>query len=336
MFDRAKGKTMRILTGVLAGTLLALCWTATAGAADTPPPFPEGDGLAAEYPGDIGIEDDPAVLFADGFETVEGEFLTTEYREEHPDDWNHKWDRAWHRLRITQAPANVHSGRKALEATHVEPQSYGVDKDFVDGFDTLFVRYYMKVHPEFPGCHHTGMCLMAGAPGIDQGAATGTRPDGTNHFMVCLDTERGGRRSRRLPPGRLNIYCYHMDQVGQWGDIFYPTGRVRPRENEGFFGEDFVARPDRIPERGRWYCYELMVKANTPGQADGRVAFWVDGELAGDFPGIRFRTDDALKLNQVVLNSYSSRRGENKTLWYDDVVVATSYIGPQKPAEAGP
>ena len=32
--------------------------------------LPEGDGSAARYPGDKGIETDPAVVFADGFETV--------------------------------------------------------------------------------------------------------------------------------------------------------------------------------------------------------------------------------------------------------------------------
>lgn len=30
--------------------------------------LPEGDGIAAKYPGDQGIEQDPAVVFADGFE----------------------------------------------------------------------------------------------------------------------------------------------------------------------------------------------------------------------------------------------------------------------------
>lgn len=36
------------------------------------PPLPEGDsGIAAEYPGDVGIERDPAVVFYDGFEGFE-------------------------------------------------------------------------------------------------------------------------------------------------------------------------------------------------------------------------------------------------------------------------
>ena len=72
-----------------------------------------------------------------------------------------------------------------------------------------------------------------------------------------------------------------------------------------------------------------MVEANTPGKRDGRVAFWVDGKLAGDFPNLRLRSVATLKANYVVIVSYSSGRHENVTHWYDDVVAATSYIGPQ-------
>jgi hypothetical protein len=72
-----------------------------------------------------------------------------------------------------------------------------------------------------------------------------------------------------------------------------------------------------------------MVQVNTPGRRDGRVAFWVDGALTGDFPNLRLRSVPTLKVNQVVLGPYSSRKHANKIMWYDNVVVATSYIGPQ-------
>ena len=67
----------------------------------------------------------------------------------------------------------------------------------------------------------------------------------------------------------------------------------------GIFGPLFVPRKDFVPGRGRWHCYEFMVQANTPGQRDGRVAFWIDGHLAADFPNLRFRSVDALKINRV-------------------------------------
>jgi hypothetical protein len=61
-----------------------------------------------------------------------------------------------------------------------------------------------------------------------------------------------------------------------WGDHFFPTGIVSPFTSVPFdFGTEFVSRPDVIAELDRWYCYEMMVKANTPGQRDGRVALWL-------------------------------------------------------------
>ena len=59
----------------------------------------------------------------------------------------------------------------------------------------------------------------------------------------------------------------------------------------------------------------------------------MDGVLQGDFPNLRLRNVDTLKVNNVYLSSYSSRIRPNQTLWYDDVVVATSYIGPQVSAK---
>jgi hypothetical protein len=77
-----------------------------------------------------------------------------------------------------------------------------------------------------------------------------------------------------------------------------------------------------------------MVRVNTPGKRDGRVAFWVDGVLRGDFPNLRLRDVATLKINNVYLSSYSSRVPPNQVLWYDDVVVATAYIGPRVPLDA--
>jgi hypothetical protein len=71
-----------------------------------------------------------------------------------------------------------------------------------------------------------------------------------------------------------------------------------------------------------------MLKANTPGERDGRVAFWVDGKLAGDFQNLRFRDVETLKVNILTIGSFSSSRHPTTVMWYDDVVAATSYIGP--------
>ena len=327
--------------GVRVAILLLLSFTMTASHGRETlvmlPQLPEGDGLAAKYPGDVGIEEDPAVVFADDFEGFEDDTIATDGTPQK----GMKWDTAWHMLRITQDPENVHSGSQAVEMRHDVPMSYGMDKELKGGFDTLHVRYYMKLHPEFPGCHHTGMNMWAGSPDSVLGSGTeksvtGVPPNGENHFVARLDTSRPRRGTSDRAPGRSSIYCYHMDQGRRWGDIFFPSGEVHPRESKAILGEDYVPRPDFIAELDRWYCYELMIAANTPGERDGRVAIWVDGKLTGEVKNLRFRTVDRLKLNHVVLNSYSSRQHDNKVLWYDDVVVATSYIGPQAPTDPEP
>jgi hypothetical protein len=73
-----------------------------------------------------------------------------------------------------------------------------------------------------------------------------------------------------------------------------------------------------------------MVVANTPGQRDGRMAFWVDGMLAGDFSKFRLRDVENLKANMVNVSMFTQnpRVHGGCMMWYDDVVAATSYIGP--------
>ena len=124
-----------------------------------------------------------------------------------------------------------------------------------------------------------------------------------------MSYEAGRWETGTANPGSLNIYVYHPDQRDVWGDHFYPTGRVLPFDRTpGDFGPEFVARPDVIPVLGRWYCYELMVKANTPGQRDGRIAMWLDGKLIADFPNLRLRETNALKIDRFTHRSARSEQ----------------------------
>jgi hypothetical protein len=96
------------------------------------------------------------------------------------------------------------------------------------------------------------------------------------------------------------------------------------------FGPDFVSRPNVAPDLDRWQCHELMVKANTPGQRDGRIAIWLDGKLIADFLNLRFRDIDGLNIDYLSIGGYiSPNQARDNKLWYDDVVAATAYIGPR-------
>jgi hypothetical protein len=299
------------------------CGAAAAPSADSPPEapaLPEGDqGIAARYPGDRGIENDPAVLFHDDFESG---------------DLHRKWDNTFQKadIRIASEPENVHGGKAALEFTVPRQQaelSNGVVKNLSRGEDVVFLRYYSKFEKGFDqvASSHNGGILEAQAPGVPY-STPGVRANGRDKIIVSFENWRG--EASTPSPGALNVYCYHPEQRSEYGDHFFPSGRVMPyTARPGEFGAHFVPRPDIIPELGRWYCYELMVRANMAGMRDGRIACWLDGKLIADFQNLRLRDVDTLKINSaaVCLHIRSNTIRENKK-WYDDVVVATAYVGP--------
>jgi hypothetical protein len=309
--------------------LVACGWVGIAVAADLPPvtPLPEGNmGIAAEYSGDAGIEKDPAVLLHDDFSS--GNFK--------------KWDRHSNgnlpesSIQFVDYPGSANTGKKALEFTVPKADNEsgtGIEKWFKPGLEVLFVRYYSKFDKGFDqiGSSHNGAYISA-SYNRDGRATPGERADGKNKFLVGLENWRGEDKERS--PGELNFYCYHPEQRSDYGDHFNPSGKVTPYGEKGLgnkntFGPNFVKRPEFVPELDRWYCYEFMVKANTPGQRDGRIACWVDGKLVADIPNFRLRDIDTLKIDQCSLSLHikTPSRRENKKS-YADVVMASSYIGP--------
>lgn len=286
--------------------------------------LPEGDnGIAANHPGDVGIEADPAVIYADGFE---------DYSQ--ASDLNRKWDAVYQNqdIRIATESANVYFGKKALEFTVPQQNnelSNATDKLVNPERDGLFLRYYSKFQPPYDvvGSSHNGSSISAHYF-INGQATPGVPANGTNKFLINLENWRGDVGT--ISPGPLNVYVYHPEQRSQYGDHFFPSGMVLPNSSLAFdFGRNFVSRSDVTPELGRWYCYEYMVQANAPGQRNGRIAFWLDGKLIADFGNLRLRDLETLKIDRFGLSFHigSNPNGETKK-WYDNVVAASSYIGP--------
>jgi hypothetical protein len=126
------------------------------------------------------------------------------------------------------------------------------------------------------------------------------------------------------------VYVYHPEQRTQWGDHFFPDGVVLPWTYlPGNFGAGFTPRANAVCSLGQWYCCELMVKANTAGVRNGRIACWLNGALIADFQNLRLRDVDSLTINRFNLSLHSGSNPKRETWkWYDNVVAATSYIGP--------
>ncbi|MHC4914655.1 MAG: hypothetical protein ACYTGB_04105 [Planctomycetota bacterium] len=291
--------------------------------------LPEGNtGIAARYPGDRGIEKDPAVVFADDFEACSSAA-----------DLRKKWDVLIHEanLSIAGESATANGGKKSLLITvpkRKQPLAAGVDRTLAETRDVLFVRWYMKFEEGWlvkGGSVHNGASISSRY--FRNGRATpGVRADGRNKFLANFECENATGPS----PGSLNVYLYWPKQFDRWGDHLYPSGTVVPnshsRSGAATFGKQFVPRKDFTPQLGRWYCYESMLKANTPGRRDGRLAMWVDGRLVADFPNMRLRDVGELKIDRFGIGVYIARNTERENRkWHDDVVAATSYIGPTAP-----
>lgn len=124
-----------------------------------------------------------------------------------------------------------------------------------------------------------------------------------------------GQKGGRTPIG---YYCYHMDMRGQYGSEWRWD-----RDDRGLL------------ENNRWYCIEQYVKLNAPGEADGILRGWVDGQLAFEKTDIRFRSVDALKIEDVWVNFYLGGTWTSESehhVYIDEVLISKGPIGPVRGA----
>ena len=75
-----------------------------------------------------------------------------------------------------------------------------------------------------------------------------------------------------------------------------------------------------VPVRGRRYCMKMILKANTPGEADG--------VSLGRFEGIHRRDTLALKINDFWLMLYVYESERVNRVYFDEVVISREYTGP--------
>ena len=223
------------------------------------------------------------------------------------------------RLKVTSKAANVHSGKYAVEFIASPGKGSGSKLCiwFMPGYDQVYGRWYIKFADDFDqgNLMHTGGGLSANRADDKYSAfgKAGICPSGDDFYCSRLEPWRDW--GRNPPPGELMFYTY------------FPDMKI-DRKMGKYYGNMFRPRQKFVVERGRWYCMEIMLKANTAGHADGEQAFWVDGKLIGHFKGIRWRTTDALKINCFVPMLYIHDNKQVNRVFYDDIVVSREYIGP--------
>ena len=78
-------------------------------------------------------------------------------------------------------------------------------------------------------------------------------------------------------------------------------------------------------------CISVIAPAcRLEGQADGEMAYFIDGKPAHSKKDVSWRTSADLKLNMVRLQHYnetSDVKSHSNRIWFDDVVVSTKPIG---------
>ncbi len=305
----------------------------------TPTAAPADTGIAARYPGDKNIASDPAVIFADDFESYTS-----------PSQLRNNWDSAYQlpNIRIAAEAGNFFAGSKALEFSlpiSITEVSNSLKKRLSPEQDTVFLRAYTKFDAGYSvtSSNHNGLRLSAKYPG------PGVIPpaDGTGFFLFLLQNNiLGTTLAGETAPGYSHLYVYWPKQRSAFGDHWYPDGMVKPFSGDvGNQGEwlafpnqypDFKVMPNFLPQRNRWYCYELMVRANTPGQNDGEVKYWIDGKLISDFPDLNIRSISTLKMDEAHIGLHAAHSERVNKKWYDNVVIATQYVGPMAGASPIP
>jgi len=323
------------------GVLFAAAVTVAAGAAERVP-LPEGDnGIAARYPGDAGISADPAVVFIENFE--EGSVGAVKSR----------WEDSGGQMELVAETPAGSSGKSSVLMTHVGGKGTGSmlwrrikNKSGGYGYDTLFLRSYVRFDPDCNPLHHFG-CNLGGrnpvGPKWPMGNA-GLRPTGADRFSTGPETD--GKN-------------WKWDWYNYWGEMRSwnnPDGT-----GSSFYGNDFFAKLRPPVAKGKWICVEFMIKLNTPvTERNGEMALWIDGCLvrAGGqvighhgpgfpnghwirdswvprksdppFEGLKWRKTADLKINTMGTTVYITKApaGKVSKVWFDDIVLATKYVGP--------
>ncbi|MCK4298186.1 MAG: hypothetical protein KAX80_01570, partial [Planctomycetes bacterium] len=135
--------------------------------------LPEGNvGIAAKYPGDVGIENDPDVIYATGFEDGTPGAL--------------KKNRAG--VVILEAPEIARTGKVCARITAIRGKDTGGDLIYTwePAVDQCFARVYVKFHKDTVTPHH--FIGMGGrGPNYEWGGGAGFRPKGDSRFGATIE-----------------------------------------------------------------------------------------------------------------------------------------------------
>jgi hypothetical protein len=324
-------------------TLIFFLLTVPVIAADS---LPAGPGLAAKYPGDAGIELDARVVQVEKFEQGSVAALAGQWEAVMaPDDMSFT--------------ADVPAGSAGRQSLLMDRQSgsggslYRRLKNAAGGFghDRIFARYYVKFAEDCAELHHFGTCIGGNLPATPwPSVKAGIRNDGAKSFWSGIE-----------PFGRAwvwDFYTYWCEMRGSpprgqtWGNSFIHDPKLAVERGRWICVEQMIQMNDvgdTNGEQALWLDGKLVAHLGK-GFPRGRWTFdkfepgkggdgvrWNDAlgdrehldvaEGGAPFDGYRWRTVPGLNVNFVWLYVYATKEGRIRVN-FDDVVVATEYVGP--------
>ncbi len=230
------------------------------------------------------------------------------------------------RLTLEADPALVFRGRSSLRCTLEKGTGATASMChwFAPGYDKVHFRWYCRFGETFDQGNLMHFCGLAAVRDDNRWAEmgkAGIRPTGFDRFTTGFEPWRDW--GKHQAPGAMTFYSY------------FPGMKEDPRMKGKFWGNQF--QPDRlfVPERSVWHCFEIMVKANDPGRANGEQAAWINGRLYGHFTGIEWRKSADVRLKRMNLGVYIHENPRRNIVHFDDVVLSTGYIGPVRGGQPG-
>src|SRR2546422_336569 len=315
------GHTLTALARDAAGNRTLASVTVTV--ANTAPP-PAG-GIAARYPGDLGIETDPDVILVEQFE--EPTLL----------DLFSRWTDILNGSAMSFS-SDVPPGSPGVRSLNIPWVGGGVNNggppyqlSIPSVHRSPFSRYYIK-YPTSGKYQHSGIWMGGYTPPLAwPNPQAGIKPTGSDRFSASGE--------QKPLTSRFDHYDYWMN--------------IRQSADGNYWGNLLLNAPTVQAKTGQWMCVEQMVKLNNPVTSfNGEHAIWLDGvkvsHLGQGFPngswsggiftqdpsgspfeGFRWRSDSTLNLNWIWLQVYASTdpAGFSSSIRFDHVVVARSYIG---------
>lgn len=271
------------------------------------------EGLAGAFAFDHGIENHPDVIFAEYFES-------------------RRWLNAWSdfdktgRAEIVNENINdrfeVFDG-KALQVTIRKGNTQGLSMHYrfmrsnQAEPEEVFFRYYLRFgenwDPSVDGGKMPGLSGTYGRAGWG-----GRKPDGRNGWSA---------RGSFFTTLRASTPLSHLRGIGSF------IAHVDIPDSHGV-NLGWGLGPSGALEKNRWYAVEQQVRMNTPGEKNGVLRAWIDGQLVFDKTNLRYRDTPELRIESVWMNVYhggTQPAHKDLTLFIDNVVVAKKYIGPAGP-----